>query len=81
MQAVNWEETLSLGETQRLAMARLFFHSPSYAILDECTSAVSSSMEERLYEHCRERNITCITIRYCVAWHLHNVYFLSHLFS
>lgn len=60
--ATNWEETLSLGETQRLAMARLFYHAPTYAILDECTSAVSTAMEERLYELCRERRITCITI-------------------
>ena len=71
---INWEEVLSLGEKQRLAMARLIFAKPNYAILDgksaafhelwrslvaasltskplplECTSAVSSDMERRLY--------------------------------
>ena len=54
--------TLSLGETQRLAMARLFYHTPTYAILDECTSAVSSDMERMLYKICAEKAITCITI-------------------
>lgn len=34
---------------QRLAMARLFYHKPTFAILDECTSGVSTAMEERLY--------------------------------
>lgn len=70
--SVNWEETLSIGETQRLAMARLFYHCPTFAILDECTSGVSSDMERRLYRLCADRNITCITISHrpaLIAYH------------
>ena len=44
-------------------MARCLFHSPKFAILDECTSGVSQLMERRLYQLCAERGITCITIR------------------
>jgi ABC-type uncharacterized transport system fused permease/ATPase subunit len=58
----NWEDRLSLGETQRLAMARLFWHRPKFAILDECTSAVSLAMERRLFVTCRRMGITLITI-------------------
>ena len=59
---VNWEEVLSLGEKQRLAMARLIYHHPKFAILDECTSAVSTEMELRLFHICHDLNITYITI-------------------
>ncbi|CAE8635527.1 unnamed protein product [Polarella glacialis] len=61
-EVMNWEETLSLGEQQRLAMARLFYHKPQYAVLDECTSAVDTRAETQLYQRCIAEGITYITI-------------------
>jgi ABC-type uncharacterized transport system fused permease/ATPase subunit len=57
----DWDK-LSRGEQQRLAMVRLFYHQPSYAILDECTSCINNDAETDLYNNCAKHNITCITI-------------------
>ena len=59
---IPWENVLSLSEKQRLAIARLIYHRPSFAILDECTSAVSSEMEINLYRICEKLKVTYITI-------------------
>jgi len=39
-------------------MARLFYHKPQFAILDECTSACSVDVEGFMYQHCRQVNIS-----------------------
>ena len=58
----DWASNLSLGEQQRLGVARLLFHRPRFGVLDECTDAVSQDIEENMYAALNEAGVTCITI-------------------
>ncbi|CAO3611718.1 unnamed protein product [Mucor fragilis] len=72
----DWADVLSGGEKQRVAMARLFYHKPQFAILDECTSAVSVDVEAIMYEHARKVGITLFTVSHRTSLIRHHEYLL-----
>jgi vitamin B12/bleomycin/antimicrobial peptide transport system ATP-binding/permease protein len=51
----HWNRMLSLGEQQRLALARALLQAPQYLFLDEATASVDEPTEARLYRLLQER--------------------------
>ncbi|MGZ9718457.1 ABC transporter ATP-binding protein/permease [Rhizobium miluonense] len=45
-----WDQTLSGGEKQRLAFARLLLHNPDIIVLDEATSALDEKSQDNMME-------------------------------
>jgi len=43
-----WDQTLSGGEKQRLAIARILLHSPDIVVLDEATAALDPNSQDEL---------------------------------
>lgn len=69
----NWSEELTVGVQQRLAMARMYYHKPRFAVLDECTSAVAPEMEQQMYENAQKFGISLISVCHRTSlWHFHN---------
>jgi ABC-type uncharacterized transport system fused permease/ATPase subunit len=57
-----WSSTLSPGEFQRIAIARILLHRPKLALVDEPCSAMDDASAKRLLELVREAGVTCITV-------------------
>jgi putative ATP-binding cassette transporter len=51
----HWNRMLSLGEQQRLGVARALLHAPQYLFLDEATASLDEPAEAALYKLIAER--------------------------
>ena len=72
--AREWRETLSGGDQQKIAWARLFYHKPKYAVLDEATSLVPVEMEALMMQHAGELGITLLTVSHRPSlWKYHSI--------
>jgi vitamin B12/bleomycin/antimicrobial peptide transport system ATP-binding/permease protein len=51
----HWNRILSLGEQQRLGLARALLHAPQYLFLDEATASLDETSEAKLYRLLEEK--------------------------
>lgn len=77
---MDWNNTLSLGEQQRVAFCRILINQPDIVYLDEATSALDEENEALLYnliiEHLPNTTIISVAHRSSVAkWHTQELNF------
>lgn len=58
----DWAAILSIGEQQRICIARILYHRPALAFLDEGTSAVTEATEKNIYGFLREAGVTVVAV-------------------
>ncbi|KAF7975760.1 hypothetical protein HWV62_44407 [Athelia sp. TMB] len=72
--AKEWRDALSGGDKQKIAWARLFYHKPKYAVLDEATSLVPQEMEGRMMDYATKTGITLLTVSHRPSlWKYHSM--------
>jgi putative ATP-binding cassette transporter len=76
----HWNRMLSLGEQQRLGLARALLHAPQYLFLDEATASLDEAAEAALYRLIEEKlpTTTIVSIGHrstLEAFHQRNVEF------
>ncbi|KAG7892780.1 hypothetical protein KL925_000954 [Ogataea polymorpha] len=69
-----WPDLLSVGEQQRLALVRMYYHQPRFAVLDECTSSISPDLEQECYRLAIEQfGITVLSVCHRTSlWKFHS---------
>jgi putative ATP-binding cassette transporter len=58
----HWNRMLSLGEQQRLGIARALLHQPGFLFLDEATASLDEASEAALYKLLETRLPTCTIV-------------------
>ncbi|XP_065919594.1 lysosomal cobalamin transporter ABCD4-like [Dysidea avara] len=73
----NWYNILSPGQMQQVAFARLFYHRPPFAILDEASSFLSEKLELEFYTELKELGITFLSVGHRSSLNKFHDHFLS----
>jgi putative ATP-binding cassette transporter len=58
----HWNRMLSLGDQQRLGVARALLHRPDFLFLDEATASLDEPSEATLYKLLQERLPNCTIV-------------------
>lgn len=74
---LQFAQVLSVGEQQRLSIARVLLTQPKYAVLDEATSALDVENEERLYLRLTASPCTLISVAHRPALLKHHEHVLE----
>jgi putative ATP-binding cassette transporter len=75
-----WARLLSLGEQQRIAIARALLAAPRYLFLDEATSAVDFITERTIYAALADSGITYVSVGHrdsILGYHRHELRLLG----
>lgn len=74
-------QEVSIGQWQKLALARCFYSNARFLILDEATSALDAASEQHLFETFRQsigtRSAIIISHRHSALKHADHIYFLE----
>lgn len=76
---LDFAKVLSVGEQQRLAVARVLLGRPQFAVLDEATSALDTENEAQLYAELRRSGATLISVTHHAAIVKHHAQVLELL--